>query len=276
MNSAKPFIIAHRGARSMAPENTLAAGILAHSQGAHMWEIDVRLTADGVPVLVHDASLARTTNVALKPAFTNRFPWLLSQFSLKELAKLNAGEWFVCADPFHCIGLGQVEPAKLKAYFQEGIPTLQAALQLVKTLNWKINIEIKIDDNELHKIPYFVQAVLDLLASTNTASVCLVSSFSQPCLEQVRRVAPTLTTAYLFKDVDIEQIADSCKDMGILVLHPHVDSLPIKAIAHLREQDFLIHPWTINDKYQAKTLLDAGATGIITDFPIDYYSGPAY
>ena len=275
MSNAKPFIIAHRGARSMAPENTLSAGLLAHSQGAHMWEIDVRLTADGIPVLMHDESLARTTNVALKPAYSKRFPWLLSSFSLKELGELNAGEWFVYADPFHSVALGQIEPAKLRAYPYEPIPTLQSALELVKALNWKINIEIKIDENQVHKIPLLVQAVLDLLASTQTQHVCLISSFSKPCLELTKKLAPQVETALLFKSVDIEKITDICKDMGISVLHPHSDSLPVKAIPYLREQNFLIHPWTINDKFLAKTFFDAGVTGIITDYPIEYYQ-PRY
>ena len=257
----------------MAPENTLEAGLLAYGQGAHMWEIDVRLTGDGIPVLMHDQSLARTTNVALKSKYTKRFPWLLSQFTLRELGELNAGEWFVYADPFHTVALGQIEPVKLKAYTYEGIPTLQSALELVSALNWKINIEIKTDENESHKMPFLVQAVIDLLNSTQTSNVCLVSSFSQACLELTKKLAPKIETALLFKDIDIEEATDLCKDMGISVLHPHSKSLPVKAIPFLREQNFLIHPWTINDRALAKTFLDAGVTGFITDYPIEYYQG---
>ena len=87
-------IIAHRGAKGMAPENTLAAAHLAHRQGADMWELDAGLSRDNVPMVLHDEGLLRTTDVSVLPAFVHRHPWLLDQLSLAELRGLDAGSWF--------------------------------------------------------------------------------------------------------------------------------------------------------------------------------------
>ncbi|MEM5790386.1 MAG: glycerophosphodiester phosphodiesterase family protein, partial [Syntrophobacteraceae bacterium] len=69
--------IAHRGARSLAPENTLAAARKALMLGAHMWELDVRLSRDGHLVVIHDATLDRTSNAA--ELFPDRAPWRVEE-----------------------------------------------------------------------------------------------------------------------------------------------------------------------------------------------------
>ena len=97
---ADPVIVAHRGDSIRAPENTLEAGRLAWQAGAAAWEIDVQLTRDNVPVVLHDESLLRTTDVAA------RFPddprgragFRVGDFDYDEIRKLDAGSWFVAAD----------------------------------------------------------------------------------------------------------------------------------------------------------------------------------
>jgi glycerophosphoryl diester phosphodiesterase len=96
--------IAHRGAASLAPENTLAAAHKALALGAGMWELDVSVTADGELVVLHGDSLARTTNV--QAFFPQRSPWQISTFTLAEVRKLDAGSWFVDIDPFGTIAGG--------------------------------------------------------------------------------------------------------------------------------------------------------------------------
>ena len=83
------LIAAHRGARSLAPENTLAAARLALAAGARMWEIDVRMSGDGEVVLLHDPDLKRTSDAQSK--FPGRSPWLVDDFTLDELKSLDFG-----------------------------------------------------------------------------------------------------------------------------------------------------------------------------------------
>lgn len=91
------MILAHRGDSFHAPENTLEAAVLGHDSGADAWELDVHLTQDGVPVVLHDESLVRTTDVARRFAEDPRGEsgFLVSDFTLDEVRSLDAGSWFV-------------------------------------------------------------------------------------------------------------------------------------------------------------------------------------
>ena len=107
---AKTLNIAHRGARSLAPENTLAAARKALEIGADLWELDVAMTSDGVPFIVHDDTLARTSNV--KQLFPERQPFTNHLFSWDDVQKLDFGSWFVATDPFKQIAAGKVTQAE--------------------------------------------------------------------------------------------------------------------------------------------------------------------
>ena len=91
------LIAAHRGARSIAPENTMAAARTALAAGAGMMEADVRMSRDGKLVVIHDPHLARTSDGPVK--FPGRNPWLVHEFTLEELKLLDFGSWFATADP---------------------------------------------------------------------------------------------------------------------------------------------------------------------------------
>ena len=88
-----------------------------------MWEIDVRLSRDGFPVVVHDASLERTSDAPLK--FPERKPWYVHDFSLHELQSLDFGSWFNRADPFGQIAVNGVTPEEQTRYFGQPILTLE-------------------------------------------------------------------------------------------------------------------------------------------------------
>lgn len=263
----KPYIIAHRGARSMAPENTLSAGRLAHRLGADMWEVDIRLSSDNVPVLMHDRSLARTTNVALKASYLRRFPWNTDVFSWSELSQLNAGQWFVFADPFKFLQQRELEEVRIRTYLKEKLPSLEMALSLTKELGWAINIELKEDSGCFEREQALVSSVVELINKFDMSGHCLISSFSVQCLTLLRRLAPSLTAAFLFKEMSVEEAVDICKDMTVRVLHPYGKMLTGSILSYLREEGFWINPWTINDPIIARDFMEAGATGIITDYP---------
>jgi glycerophosphoryl diester phosphodiesterase len=126
----KPLIIGHRGAAALAPENTIVAAELAFQLGAAGVETDIRMSQDGVPFLMHDATLLRTTDV--RKNFPGREHEDASSFIWTELQKLNAGEWFAKVDPFGTIQRGDVSVADLNTYSRAGIPSLQDELDTVK------------------------------------------------------------------------------------------------------------------------------------------------
>lgn len=116
-------VVAHRGASGFAPENTLSSVAQGLADRADFVELDVRLTKDGVPVLMHDATLARTTDV--EKVFPGRSPWRVEDLTLTEVLKLDAGSWMAAS------------------YANERVPTLSAVLgQLSKSPNGAI-LEVK-------------------------------------------------------------------------------------------------------------------------------------
>ncbi|HEY52295.1 MAG TPA: glycerophosphodiester phosphodiesterase, partial [Caldilineae bacterium] len=183
-------VIAHRGARSLAPENTLAAARKGHDVGADLWETDVAVTADGELILFHDDSLARTTNV--ETFYPDRAPWTFSTFTLEEIRRLDAGSWFGRDDPFGQIAAGIVPPADLASYRGELVPTLREALQLTKDLNWRVNLELKRQPAPQDAFP-LVEASLALIDEVDIApEQVILSSFNHEWLHQAQRQRPDI------------------------------------------------------------------------------------
>ena len=118
--------VAHRGASLKAPENTLSAMTQAVADRADLVGIDVALTADGVPVVIHDDTLARTTDV--ETAFPGRKPWWVDDFTLAEIRSLDAGTW------------------RAAAYSGEQVPTLKRVLRELVDSPTGMLLEIKRPD----------------------------------------------------------------------------------------------------------------------------------
>jgi glycerophosphoryl diester phosphodiesterase len=158
--AGRPLIIAHRGDSAHAPENTLEAARLGRAKRADAWELDVQLTRDGIPVVLHDESLLRTTDLATRYAGDPRIECggYLADFDLAEIQMLDAGSWFVPGG------------SSLNR-----IPTLRDALSLTVELDWLVNVELKTfpDPN-----PRLLDAVFADLAATGTAERVLISSFN--------------------------------------------------------------------------------------------------
>ncbi|HEY2157802.1 MAG TPA: glycerophosphodiester phosphodiesterase family protein, partial [Isosphaeraceae bacterium] len=194
----RPIILAHRGDSSHAPENTLEAAALGHGAGADGWEFDVQLTRDGVPIVLHDPSLMRTTDVAHVFAGDERagLGYLAAEFTLDEVRRLDAGSWFVAtagglrsASAFGT--LDGLDPADREA-FGSGrvrIPTLEEALRLTADLDWLANIEIKSSHDGDFAL---LEAVLDVVARLGFVDRVLISSFDHA---EVARAAASGTGA---------------------------------------------------------------------------------
>jgi glycerophosphoryl diester phosphodiesterase len=257
--NSKPLCIAHRGASSLAPENTLAAAQKAFDLGADMWELDVSVTADGELVLLHDDSLVRTTNV--QAVFPDRTPWLITNFTLAEIRELDAGSWFIETDPFGTIVTGAVTPAEQNALRGQPIPTLREALRFTRERNWRVNIEIKELTQPLTDFPV-VEAVVSLIESLDMADQVLLSSFVHPFMQRAKGLNPGIAAAAL---LDIGEVWPT----GLIIdaFHPHYTSVEATRTQALRQEGIGVNPYTVNSPADMERLIQAGVTGLFTDFP---------
>lgn len=263
---ATGYICAHRGARSIAPENTLLALEQARLCGADLWETDVQMTADGELVLFHDDSLERTTDVATQSAFTARRPWPLADFSLPELQQLDAGSWFLQTDPFGTVAAGEIGAAAVSAIKRQQIPTLSAALDYCRRHDFAVNLEIK-DQSGTAADGKIVAKVLDLLQATTSESLVLISSFNHHYLRQAKQLNPALATAALVEKVHPENLLDYLHELQVAAYHPEQSICDAALVRQLVAAGLRVNLWTVNDLQQARRLSAAGATFLCTDWP---------
>jgi len=257
--------IAHRGARSLAPENTLAAARKALAVGADMWELDVSMAADGDLFVIHDATLARTSDVA--EVFPDRQPWPNTMFTLAEIRRLDFGSWFVAQDPFGQIASGRVSQAEQESYRGEPAPTLQEALIFTRDNDWRVDVEIK----DLDGTPgdaVVVEKVVALIQALNMADHVVVSSFNQGYLKRVKTAGPEIVTAVLVSKPNSDP-AGLLRRLGARIYAPRVTAIRPREIRRLRDQGFDVYVWTVDDVSTMRTLIKAGVSGIFTDFPQD-------
>jgi len=165
-----PLVVAHRGASTVAPENTLAAFLKARADGADAVELDIRLSGDGEAMVIHDRRLDRTTDGS----------GLVREHSAAELRNFSAGAWFG------------------SRFATERIPTLAEVFEALG--RFRINVEIKSERPEEERL--LVRRCLLLIRKHGAAGNVLVSSFSTRALKLVRSLAPpSLATGLLYHPV---------------------------------------------------------------------------
>lgn len=263
LSMEKVLNIAHRGASSLAPENTLSAARKGLAVGADMWELDVQLSADDELVVIHDSTLKRTSNVV--DLFPHRRPWQVHEFTLADMRKLDFGSWFIEQDPFGQIAAGVVTEEELKNYVGEPAPTLEEALSFTKEQNWYVNIEIK----DLSKRPgnsQIVDKVIALVEKLNMVNMVLVSSFNHQYLAQIAASYPHVLTGVLDTKPHVRP-ASLLRRLGARTYHPRKTFIRLADIEKLKRQGFGVNVRTINDEKTMERLVRAGVSGIFTDFP---------
>ncbi len=255
--------IAHAGAASLAPQNTLAAGWKAFQIGADLWGIDARLTKDGVFVLMHDGTLDRTTNV--EEVFPERAPWRVEDITASELKMLDAGSWFVEIDPFSQIKSGEVPEVEQHAYVGEKIPTLREALEFTREHDWRIDIEVKATGNVPKK--EIAQQLVTLIAEIGMEARVLVSSFDHQLLREVNGIDPRIPTALLVIVAPWNPV-EYLEELGADVYAPSPIGFAASLVARLGVLGFGVHLWTYNGVNQLEHFAAMeGVSGIYTDFP---------
>jgi glycerophosphoryl diester phosphodiesterase len=288
----RPIIIAHRGDSFHAPENTLDAARLAHEAGADAWEFDVQLTRDGVPVILHDESLLRTTDVAVRFAGDPRGHdgFRVSDFDFDEVRTLDAGSWFVDDGGGHRSArdfatLGRLDPADIE-HFRSGsvtIPTLEEALIFTKERDWLANVEIKSFQDYP---PGLVERVLEVIGLTDTAERILISSFDHAdvvaaasrgccCALGVLLAAPIHRLAeYAIDMVRADTVHVSAEILGSESV-AYRRTRVARALRHdivtiLREREIPVLAYTVNHQaggQLARDLAEIGVAGLFTDDP---------
>lgn len=230
-----PRLVAHRGGGSLAPENTLAAIRLGQSLGYTAHEFDVKLTLDGVAILMHDPTLERTTNGKGRAA----------DLAWEALRGLDAGSW---------------HSGKFKG---EPIPTFEAAAKLLREKETKAHIEIKPTPGFDRETGLRV-AELTLRYWAGAEVPPVFSSFSFEALMAARDAAPDIPRGWLI-DTFTEADWPRLERLDATSLHTNAKKISPERIAEIRRRGYQVMLYTVNDAAFARELLEAGASGLFTD-----------
>lgn len=225
-----PLIVGHRGARGLAPENTLPAFEVAAELEIDGVEFDVQRTADGVLVVFHDDTVERTT--------TGTGP--LAELTLEQVRALDAGARFD----------GRFAGTR--------VPTLREALEYLKTTRLLLFIELK----DPWRFPGMEQQCVDLVRELGLGPRTQFRSFYHDALHTLYRIAPEIAISELWDDrlpAD-DEVTFKTVDAPHQLLTPH-------NIRHMQARGQQVTAWTVNDLERARTLAGAGIDGLCTDYP---------
>ncbi|MGW9070914.1 glycerophosphodiester phosphodiesterase [Streptomyces yangpuensis] len=247
-----PVVYAHRGASAYAPENTLEAIDLARSMGFDWVENDVQRTKDGELVVIHDDTLARTTDV--EQVFPDRKPWRVKDFTAAEIARLDAGSWFG------------------EEYAGAFVPTLRQYLDRVQRNRQRLLLEIK--KPELY--PGIEEQTLKVLGEAgwldprHVSQRLVVQSFSADCVRIVHGLRPDLVTAFLGTPPVAElpryaQFTDRINPWHTTISADWVAAVHGLLGAHGRAME--VDTWIVDDAATARKVQEMGVDGIITNAP---------
>jgi glycerophosphoryl diester phosphodiesterase len=230
----RPLIIAHRGASAAAPENTAAAFLAALDQGADMVEFDVRWSAEGVPVVIHDRTLERTTDGRGE----------VTALPLAVLQSLDAGSWFA------------------PRFRGERVLTLAEALAILGP-RLGLNIELC---GDVPPPAGFAARLLRLVEEARLPEPPLFSSFDFTLLEAVRAEQPRARIAPLFRATD-HGILRRALALRPDAVHPRRHLVTPALMRRVRAEGASVHAWTVNEASEARRLMRLGVDGIFTDHP---------
>ena len=244
-----PRVFAHRGASASAPENTLASFRLAREQGAPYLEMDIHLSADGEPVIIHDNSVSRTTGRRGR----------VENMTLQELRQLDAGYCF------------STDYERTFPYRGKGltIPTLDEVLTAFADTG--VTLEIKRTRDGVER------AVANMLARHGAEERVIVASHDHGILARFREVAPTIPTSFSKDEVRdfLMRLRDGklagYRAPGVAFQVPEYKGLrrvvSKRVIEAVHSFDVEVHVWTVNEPVHIARLLDWGVDGIMTDDP---------
>lgn len=234
------LVIAHRGASAFFPENTMSAFRAAAKMGVLMIELDIALSKDGIPVVIHDEKLNRTTNGKGR----------VSDFTLSELKKLDAGSWFGFE------------------FKSEKIPTLEEVLSCAQN-KVALNIEIKPEAVGSSPKGGIEELSLELVKKFGMEEHVFFSSFNYRAAEHLRKLDDQIPTAILYEKKQAagrspsQQVADS----GANAFNCNYKFISKNWMQDLDKHKIPVFAYTVNTEKEKKRLKEMGVKGIFSDFP---------
>ena len=244
-----PLIIGHRGACAYAPENTHASFELAFVWKADGIEFDVRLARDGVPVVIHDASLLRTAQLDRT----------VGEFDSATLTKFHAGEWFNLKNPDRAV----------EGFERESIPTLAEVFGRYGERH--LYVEMKCE--EPARRAELARAVVGLVREHALGERLVVKSFEHDALVEVKRLAPEIRTAALFGRswprpfVPASKIIAAAEACGADEISLHRSLLRRATVERARARGFEVVVWTVNSPFWLRRATAMNLRAVITDNP---------
>lgn len=227
------LVFGHRGASRYAPENTLAAFRLALEQGVHGVEFDVHLTRDGVPVVIHDFSLDKTTTGH----------GLVAEHTYEDLEALDAGSH------------------KGAEFAGEPIPTLEEVFRLLAG-KIAMNVEVKADTEGIE------DAVAALIDQYGVRDWVIVSSFNPLILQRFAAKYPQIPLGILYDESEpYEQILQMTSHIKFQARHPHHTMIDAAYMRVAKQFGYRVNTWTVNDPERAVELQEMGVDVVMTDTP---------
>lgn len=248
--SPKFTLIAHRGFSSDAPENTYDAFDLAIENGFNNIETDVQLTSDGVPILIHDDSLDRTTDGK----------GLVAESPIAYVNSLDAGIWFEGPEET----IGRRGPA---AYGDSFVPTLEEFLQRYEG-NVNLHLELKSKQPEL--IPK-VAALLDeygwMKPESSDGHGVSISSFHPQQLELSVKAMPHLDHGFLLQEATAEN-CDRAAAMGCQGIYPNAQKVIQEDVERAENLGLFVRTWGVKTEQDLLRAFQSGAAGTTVDWPL--------
>ena len=230
-----PTLFAHRGGGSLAPENTLAAMKTGNAHGYGAVEFDVKLSQDNVALLMHDATLERTSNGS----------GLVCEKDMAELENLDAGAWYG------------------EQFRDERIPRFDAISSYLQTAGMTANVEIKpCPEREIETGRIVAQLSGQLWRDQLVKP--LVSSFSIEALRAARDAVPNLLIGVLVKIPEVSHLA-LLEELGAVSMHCHHEHISADLVRLFHQTGYRGMTYTVNEPARVTALLNMGVDGMFTD-----------
>ena len=257
------IIIAHRGASSIAPENTIAAAQKAFEIGADLWETDVAVTKDEHLILFHDNSLERTTNV--KKVFSSNNNLIFTEYTLAQIRTLDTGSIYIETDPFGEIKKGNLTKEELSAFKTEKVPTLEEALLFTKEKHWKVNLELKKLPQRFKDFPVPEKVIAMIRKIGINSEQIIVSSFNHEWLQNIHDMEPEIEIQALLGRSFTDPL--DWGDYSFDTYNARNTLIDEEQIKTARGKGKKINLFTVNNIEKMENFIAQGVDGFITDYP---------
>ena len=239
-----PLIIGHRGVSGVAPENTIAAFREALTVGADGIEFDVRLTRDGIPVVIHDSTLRRT----------GRLPHRVADLTWAEIRKVDVGSWFSAA------------------FVNEMVPSLAELFTLFQSNNSTLYLEMKCDAASEQRA--LAEACVRAINEHSLKDRVIVECFQLPALKILKDIDPEIKTVALFEPaftnpgvLSDQRIINQARDVGAAALALHHRLARESLVRKAKDLGLHVAVWTVDDPAWIERARATGIDALISNDP---------